>query len=201
MNFLAIDTSGRRLCVAAVHGEREIVRTTVCGTRHSVLLSDEIDLALREAELSLRACDLIACVAGPGSFTGIRIGVSTVKGLCLAAEVPALAVTSFETIAYAVSGGKKLALVDAGHNCFYACAYEGDAVRAAPAYLARAEVEALVSEGYVPYSAEPLSFPCETADASRGLILAARALCGRRGDASRLAALYLRKSSAEENRK
>ena len=100
MKFLAIDTSGRALNVVAVNGERRVLECRDdCAMRHSVLLMDVIDGALAKARLTPHECDFFACVVGPGSFTGIRIGISTVKGLCLACDRPALALTSFDTLA------------------------------------------------------------------------------------------------------
>lgn len=111
MKFLAIDTSGKQLNVVAVNGERQIVsRRGDCAMQHSVLLMDEIDEALKAARLSPADCDFFACVAGPGSFTGIRIGIATVKGLCLACQKPALPLTSFDTIAYADKSERNSAL-------------------------------------------------------------------------------------------
>ena len=200
MKFLAIDTSGRRLTVVAVNGEREVVRDLDCAMRHSVVLMDEIDAALSSANLKVSECDFIACVVGPGSFTGIRIGISTVKGLCFAGDIPVLAVTSFDCLAYAETGKRTLALVDAGHDCYYACGYEGTDVRVPPAYRTREQVEKLLSEGYTARSYEALALQTETVSAAKGLALAARELANGAAPAKELAALYLRKSSAEEKR-
>lgn len=200
MKFLGIDTSGRTLTVIA-SGAYEAITREDCNLRHSVRLMGAVDETLQRAELKLSDCDLIACVVGPGSFTGIRIGVAAVKGLCFASEKPALAVTSFEALAYAVLYEKKLALVDAGHDFYYACAFDGDKIAVPPAYIPRAEAEALISRGYRPIAAEPLLIGAETVDAAAGLLNAVKALSRRAVPASELKALYLRKSSAEENRK
>lgn len=220
MKYLAIDTSGKRLAVVAVNEERTVVRDLDCAMRHSVVLLPEIDGALKEACLTLRACDFIACVVGPGSFTGIRIGIAAVKGLCMAAEKKALALTSFEAIAYAdmrntntpptACGGaspseggakrRRLALVDAGHDFYYACAFEGDNAVIAPAYLSRKRVEELIGEGYAPLSAEPLGVETRVVSLGRGLLAAANAKHAAAAPMQELAALYLRKSSAEERR-
>ena len=129
MKFLAIDTSGRALNVVAVNEEKTVVsRREDCAMRHSVLLMDAIDGALKEAGMTLADCDFLACVVGPGSFTGIRIGIATVKGLCLAGEKKALSLTTFDTLAYADTDGKRLCLVDAGHGNVYACGYDGTQV-------------------------------------------------------------------------
>lgn len=191
MNFLAIDTSSGRLIVAAHKEGKTVVHDKECALRHSVLLFDEIDAVLKEAELPLAACDLIACVVGPGSFTGIRIGISAVKGLCLAAGLPALAVTSFDCLAYADRGEKKLALVDAGHGAFYACPYE-DGKAGQAGYFTAEQIEDLKAD------ASPVTD--DTVDRSEGLVKAVLSLEKGAAPAGELAALYLRKSAAEEGR-
>lgn len=203
MNFLAFDTSGKYLSVVAyAHGAEYQRALNDCALRHSVLLMDEIDRLLNEAHLSVNECDFFASVIGPGSFTGIRIGVSTAKGLCLACGKPALAVTSFETLAYAEENLPLLTLVDAGHDCFYACAYNKERqVVFSPAFVTRNEVDALINSGYKPIAAEPLFEGCATGSPCKGLLRAALSRCGELIPASRLLPLYLRKSSAEENRK
>lgn len=193
MKFLGIDTSSAKLNVVAYADGKRTVHSRDCALRHSVLLMDEIDAALKEANLTLSLCDFIACAVGPGSFTGIRIGVATVKGLCLAAGKPALAITSFDCLAYAEGSGKhgrRLALVDAGHGQFYACPYEGT-TPLTPAFLTAEEVEAYAAKGYA---------PLREADAAEGLLNASLALYKGAANAEELTALYMRKSSAEEKR-
>jgi len=199
LKFLAIDTSGARLTVVAVNGENTVKYTgDECAQRHSVELMSRIEDALSRAHMRADECDFFACVAGPGSFTGIRIGISTVKGLCLALDKPALSITSFETLAYAETG-KRLALVGAGHGNFYACAYGEKGEEVAPAFLSGEETEALVKRGYRPVCADG-SYPnAIKADVAEGLLLAVKDK-SKTGFPSALEALYLRKSSAEEKR-
>lgn len=195
MKFLAIDTSGARLTVVAANGQTVIKRTECdCAQKYSVLLAGEIEAALSLAHLRIDECDFLACVVGPGSFTGIRIGIATVKGLCFACEKPALAITSFEEAAYAERGGKRLILVDAGYGNFYACGYgEENREEIPPAFLGEEEVGALIAKGYAPVRAEQ-------ADLAEGLYRAAEAKKNEAGALADLTALYLRKSSAEEKR-
>ncbi len=188
MKFLGVDTSGARLTVAVFNEGKVTLRSEECAMRHSVLLMEAIEGVLQEAGLTLAACDFLACVVGPGSFTGVRIGISTVKGLCLAAGKPALAVTSFECLAYADRRGKRLALIDAGRGCYYAQPF--DETPLSPAFLTGEEVAELEKAGYRAIHADP----------AEGFVLAAEALAGRAAPADRLTALYLRKSAAEEGR-
>lgn len=199
MKFLAIDTSGKRLIVAAVNGRKKAVCDEVCPMQHSVCLFPAIDGAVSRAELSLRDCDFLACTVGPGSFTGIRIGISAVKGLCFGAEKNALAVTSFAAIAYAEKTENKIAVVDAGHGFVYAEGY--GSARLPCGYYSGEEVLRLASKtGAALLCAEEFDFPARVVDAAKGLIAAARASAGKAGSAEQLAALYLRRSSAEEGR-
>ena len=202
-NYLAVDTSGNHLCVIACkNGKTHSVFLPDCAMKHSVSVLPAIDEALKGADMSLADCDFFAAVVGAGSFTGIRIGISVVKGFCLAHNKPALPVTSFDVMAYNETNGKVLCLVDALHGCYYACGYEGGKVVYPPAYLTEEEVLALAADGYVLYSVSALPIGEKTAvktvDPVSGLANAVCALSKqeRFGD---LTALYVRKSSAELN--
>ncbi len=202
MNFLAIDTSGKYLSVIAYReGRAERVFLPSCAMKHSVVLMDEIENALSCANMRPAECDFFAAVVGPGSFTGIRIGVSTVKGLCFACDKKALSITSFDCLAYA-ENKRVLALADAGHGCFYACGYEENkTIVVSPAYCSGEEVSALIAQGFTPIATEVLFEGCAVVDPCEGLLRAVGAKCGNLIPASELTAMYLRKSSAEENRK
>lgn len=204
MNYLAIDTSGEYLTVIAKHGERtERVFRPDCLAKHSVVLMEEIDGALSRAQMTAAECDFFAVVVGPGSFTGIRIGIATVKGLAFAAGKKVLPVTSLDCIAYSVEDAPVLALVDAGHGAVYACAYEKDKSFAVPPAYRTGE-EAELAEKYAPYAEKQLFFggkEAAIADVCLGLERAVEAKKDALADAAELTALYLRKSSAEEMRK
>ena len=200
MKFLGIDTSGKRLVVVAQNGTQVAVSNVDCAMQHSVRLMGEIDGVLGQADLTVAACDFIACVVGPGSFTGIRIGIATAKGLCFAAEKPALAVTSLEAIAYADEEENKIALVDAGHGHVYAQGFGAAALQAG--FYSVEEVLSLAEgTGAKLLSVEGVAnIQTTQVDLSRGLIRAAEALQNRVAPAAELAAVYLRKSNAEEGR-
>lgn len=142
MNYLAIDTSGSRLTVAAKFGEKRVLRRRDdCKTGHAAFLMDEIDDVLETLENDLSKVDFIACVIGPGSFTGIRIGVATVKALCFAYNKPALALTSFDVLAYTnLESENKICLINAMHGNFYAQAFSGLTPSDAPAFLTESEI-------------------------------------------------------------
>ena len=204
-NFLAVDTSNNHLAVMAVkNGVAHTVFIPDCAMKHSVSVMPAVEEVLQKAEMSLAECDFFAAVVGAGSFTGIRIGISVVKGFCLAFGKPALPVTSFDVLAYnALDGGKVLCLVDALHDCYYACGYENGEVTYNPAYLTEEEVLSLATEGYTLVACTNLPLAEKVSvtvvDPCVGLEKAATAL-GEMEKFGELTALYVRKSSAEINR-
>lgn len=201
MNFLAIDTSGNHLVVAAYkNGERFVGKIENCAMRHATSLMGVVEDTLKKANLALSECDFFAAAVGAGSFTGIRIGISAAKGFALACGKPTLPVTSFDTIAYTAIERKQLAIVDALHGAYYVCGYENGNVVLPPAYVTTEEVRSRAAEGYALRSnaaTEGVS-PVDVADVADGLINAviAKAESGAFGE---LKALYVRKSSAELN--
>ena len=198
MKFLAIDTSGRALNVVAVNGERRVLECRDdCAMRHSVLLMDVIDGALAKARLTPHECDFFACVVGPGSFTGIRIGISTVKGFCAALQRPALGVTSFAALAYNAEG-KALAAIPAGRDFYYVCGFAEDKRVSLPPVYVSGERLARLAEEYPVYAYAPLPVPYTKADPAAGLL---RAVEGAgEEDFGDISAFYLKKSQAEEER-
>ena len=193
MNFLGVDTSGNYLSVIACKNDRSEVRYFKdCTRSHSVRLMEEVDRALSALAMKPADCDFFASVTGPGSFTGIRIGISTVKGLSLATGKPALAVTSFDVLAYAERDEKLLTVIDAGHGCVYMAGYENRVLTIQPTYCTREQAEEYVKKGY-------RMVDSNSADPAKGFLEAVKANYKRAAGANELTALYLRKSSAEEN--
>ena len=195
-NYLAIDASSRYLTVVAKKNENIKIRHLAdCAMKHSVIIMNEVEKAMDEADLTPRECDFFCAVTGPGSFTGIRIGISTVKGLAMGAGKPLLGITSFDLIAYNVNSENFCVVIDAAHSHFYAQGYGKGAF--SPAYLSFDEVENLNCPLYG-FEDLPLKnytkvdikncLPVAT-DRSKGSLSAD------------IAALYVRKSQAEEGRK
>lgn len=199
-NFLAVDTSSKYLTVVANKGDKCVVRhLSDCTAKHSVILMDEIDKALKEAQLSPNECGFFCAVTGPGSFTGIRIGVSAAKGFALATGKKLLGVTTFDEVSYNVlSEGEYLVAIDALHQSYYVCGYSGKGqISRPPAYIGREE---LISYGLPLYGFEDLDLPnYHKVDISACLYPAVCALTGNLSDD--ISPLYVRKSQAEEGRK
>lgn len=103
MLIAAIDTSSIAGSVALRDGERLIGHLTVgVGLTHSEGLMPALDALLRLAGKSVREITAVACVTGPGSYTGLRVGAATAQGIAYANQIPCLAFTPFEVLAWAV---------------------------------------------------------------------------------------------------
>jgi len=109
MHSLIIDTSGPNLCVVVADNERVIGRYNRRQDRqHGRLLVPVIRAVLRSSGCRLADIDYYAVNIGPGSFTGLRIGVATVKGLCLAAAKPLIGFSSLDALALRLPGQDRL---------------------------------------------------------------------------------------------
>ena len=194
--FLAVDTSSRYLTVLAVNGEKKVLRhMTDCAMQHSKTLMGEVERAFTDAGLTPAECDFFAAVTGPGSFTGIRIGIAAAKGLAQGAGKPLVAITSFGLLAYNVNSENFYTVIDAAHGNYYVCGFGAHGrVTLAPAFMNGAQVAAL---GAPLYGFEDLALPDYTRlDIGGCLYPAAVALRLRAGGEMR--ALYVKKPQAEE---
>lgn len=132
MKILAIDTSGP-VCGVAVMKDGAVVYEAAAINRmtHSVNLLPMIDAACQSAGLTIAELDRLAVVSGPGSFTGVRIGVSTVKGLAHAHNTPCVAVDALEAMAAGAGGfgGVICPIQDARAGQVYGAAFSAGETR------------------------------------------------------------------------
>ena len=122
MLILAFESSAKAASVALLDGEKLISQYSQCsGLTHSRTLLPMAEDMLKNAEKSINDVDLIAVAHGPGSFTGIRIGVSTVKGLAWAAGKPCTGVSTLEAMAWqgVAAGGYICPVMDARRSQVY----------------------------------------------------------------------------------
>jgi tRNA threonylcarbamoyladenosine biosynthesis protein TsaB len=120
MKLLAIDTSTPVAGVALLDGDKLIERRERV-TTHSERLMLLVEDVMREGGAAARDLDAIACGAGPGSFTGLRIGLATAKGLCFATGKPLVLVSSLAALAArAPTGARVCATIDAYKGEVYA---------------------------------------------------------------------------------
>jgi tRNA threonylcarbamoyl adenosine modification protein YeaZ len=119
---LAVDTATERRSVALVRGERvlaAVARDAFDGGSANVL--GDIERALQEASVELEDVGLFAAAAGPGSFTGLRAGIATVKALALTLERSVVGVQTLHAIAHATRPASRLvALIPAGRGEVFA---------------------------------------------------------------------------------
>ncbi len=126
MKVLGIDSSGMTATVALIEDDKLIAEFTVNNKRtHSETLMPMIDKVLTASETDIRDVELLAIAAGPGSFTGLRIGAATVKGLGMSLDVPVAAIPTCEGLAMNLSGTDRLVcpLMDARRNQVYTGLY------------------------------------------------------------------------------
>ncbi|MCL2008001.1 MAG: tRNA (adenosine(37)-N6)-threonylcarbamoyltransferase complex dimerization subunit type 1 TsaB [Treponema sp.] len=128
MNILAIDTATEVLSIALLSEGGKWYAEIDSGPRHSELIMDSIDNLFKLSGLNKGDLNLIACMEGPGSFTGLRIGFSTAKGLSMAHNIPMTAIPTLDCMAYSQSSfqGLILVLIDAKKACFFAAFYRGN---------------------------------------------------------------------------
>lgn len=126
MKILALDSSGLVASVAVVEEEYTIAEYTVNYKKtHSQTLLPMLDEVVKMTELDLGSIDAIAISGGPGSFTGLRIGSATAKGLGLALQKPLIHVPTLEGLAYNLCGtpGIICPIMDARRNQVYTGLY------------------------------------------------------------------------------
>ncbi len=122
MLTLAFESSAKAASVALVCDGKLISQYSQCsGLTHSRTLLPMAEDMLKNAELGLDKVDVFAVAYGPGSFTGIRIGVSTVKGLAWATEKPCVGVSTLEAMAWhgLAAGGYICPVMDARRSQVY----------------------------------------------------------------------------------
>ena len=126
--LLLIETSTDNCSVALFEG------TTLLGERHtdtpklqSSLLAPFVDEVLKEAGLRAADCDAVAVSEGPGSYTGLRVGVSTAKGVCFGAGIPLLGVSTLRILAEAGIGRceRIIPMIDARRMEVYCALFDG----------------------------------------------------------------------------
>ena len=227
MKILALESSSKAASAALLDDGRLAARTfQATGLTHSRTLLPMTEAMLADCEVPLSAVDVFAVAAGPGSFTGLRIGIAAVKGLAWAEEKPCCAVSTLEAMAWNVAhmNMKIICAMDARRSQIYCAVFDsagGIPVRLAPdRAMAAADLaeelagdespkvvvgcgagiclEALAARG-IPCTPAPRQLILEDAV---GVALAAHemAKAGNTVSANALMPVYLRPSQAERMR-
>ena len=134
MKILSIDSSA--VCAgAAIVDQNKVISlfSSNSGLTHSRTLLPMIDSVLKQSETDSDDIDYLACSVGPGSFTGIRIGIATIKGLSEGFAKPCIPVSTLEGLAYNLKGNDCVAcsVMDARRNQVYCALFDidGDSVK------------------------------------------------------------------------
>ena len=126
MNILAVDTAGKTAAVAVLRDDT-LLYEAQCnnGLTHSETLLPMIDTALKASGLTMDELDVLGVTNGPGSFTGLRIGLAAVKGLAFPRETLCAPVSTLEALAAAHTGeGTVLCALDARRAQVYSAAFD-----------------------------------------------------------------------------
>ncbi len=127
MKIIGIDSSGLVASVAILEDNKLVAEYTVNNKKtHSQTLLPMLEEIVASSGLDMKEIDAIAIAAGPGSFTGLRIGSATAKGLGLALKKPIVPVSTLEALAYNLYGTDSLIcpIMDARRNQVYTGIYE-----------------------------------------------------------------------------
>jgi tRNA threonylcarbamoyladenosine biosynthesis protein TsaB len=218
MKILLIDTCGEigSVALADIAVEPAMVKAATLPARAA---SERLLGAIKELAVAccapLQSLDAVVVVHGPGSFTGVRVGLSAAKGLCEALNLPLIAISRLAVLAGRVEcapGTRVNALLDAGRGEFYSGVYR-DGVCYREALLTRDEILATAAAIH-PSEPAPVAVACEPAVADALAVLAPRFVAQLRAedalplalrrieqrefdDSATLDANYLRRTDAE----
>jgi tRNA threonylcarbamoyladenosine biosynthesis protein TsaB len=184
MKVLAVDTTSERESVALADDRVVLAEARVRAAGHSRQILSAIEFVLRASGVAAGEIEGYAVTMGPGSFTGVRVGLSTVQGLALASGRPCLGVSTLDVLAATIAGEAPtlVAMVDASRaGQVFASVYDAEARPREDPRSERAEtvVErtsgslALVGDGAERYRAEILSRRPDARLPQRDLYLAA----------------------------
>ncbi len=129
MKILALESSAKAAsCAVLADGELLASAWQAAGLTHSRTLLPMVEGMLKNSELTMEAMDAVAVAAGPGSFTGLRIGIAAVKGLAWAAEKPCVPVSTLEAMAWPLAHleGSIVCAMDARRQQIYNAVFLAD---------------------------------------------------------------------------
>ena len=199
MNVLFIDTACGTRALLVVGADRFYDEND--RNAGSETLMPMIDGLLKRAGIALADVDLFGACIGPGSFTGLRIGLTTVKAFCYCTDKPCFAVNNLRLCSYNNNGGKVVSIADAGNKVCYVASYDGDTELDPPECMTVDDAKAYVAahDGYKVSVDKKLAatFDGKVGVGERELYTAVQKHAGETLDAKALLPLYVRKAQPE----
>ena len=121
MNILAIDAATSILSLTLMRDKEYFEYNADRGFRHSELIMPAVDYLFEQAEMKPGDLDLVCTALGPGSFTGLRVGMATAKGICAGTDTPFVAVPTLDVLArpFTLFDGLTVPLIDARKKRFF----------------------------------------------------------------------------------
>lgn len=204
MNILAINTSFNQSYVAVKTSDCNVLKQMDSSLKQSENILGLIDTALTEAKTDVSKLNAIACVIGPGSFTGIRIGASLVKGICSAlTNIKKIEICSLDLIAHQFINSTSVTedfwvATNALSGNIFACKYNKDGDRKLEPFLANGDNLEQITGIVVGISEENMDIcNCNVDFTSDVLLQYAQILYNQGRFSSDFVPVYLRKSQAE----
>ena len=131
MRILAIDTATEACSVALLNNQQQLAHFELCPREHTQRILPMVQDILQQGAVTLNDLDALAFGRGPGSFTGVRIGIGIAQGLALGADLPMIGVSTLKTMAQAAwrqqGATRVLAAIDARMGEVYWAEYQRDA--------------------------------------------------------------------------
>ena len=126
MKILAIDTTSKFFCLGIYDNGKVFEYSLELGRKLSMLLHATIKRTLEAAGLDIGGIDYFACGLGPGSFTGARIGLAAVKGLCFSLKKPVIGISTLDILAKDVllNSNQIVPVIDAKRNLIYCAIFQ-----------------------------------------------------------------------------
>jgi len=149
MRVLAIETATNNCSVALLHNTDLTYLEQTTPQSHTKALLPMIDKLLTEANISLGQIDAIAYDAGPGSFTGLRIGAGVAQGLAFAKDLPVINVSSLSAMAMQASGKYMAVALDARMSEVYFASFKGVACFDMPQVVKPAKLKLDPTKGWL----------------------------------------------------
>jgi len=213
VNVLSLDTSTEALSLCVMGGEAWASLVVSRGLQHSPALLPLAERLLADVGLKVEDLDLVVCSVGPGSFTGIRIGISTALGIGHGRGIPVVGVSTLDALArvWDAYPGDIFPVIDARRGNIYSAPYRRGARQGDYRDLSPSELASLVAGANAPLLVGPdaprirgllgsgaAGVPVsETVDPRTALRLGVELLRTRGAEAAFPRPLYLRKSEAE----